>query len=124
MDDAGQNLARQDYLLAAAVVDDLTFLIDIHALRLQAALANRIPLVIWMTLYLTGILSMFVMGYQAGLVSTRSPYATMTLAVSFAAVMMLITDLDRPIMSMFSMNQQVMYDLAERMDTILEAEKR
>jgi hypothetical protein len=93
-------------------------LMDIHALRLQAALANRIPSVIWLTLYFTGVLSMFVMGYQAGLVSTRSPFATMTLALAFAAFMMLITDLDRPTPTMFKMNQQVMIDLAERMDIL------
>lgn len=94
-------------------------LIDIHAQRLQASLMNRIPNVIWLSLYLTGFLAMLVMGYQAGLVTRRSPLATYTLALAFAAVLMLITDLDRPIMSLFHIDNQVMVNLAERMDHML-----
>ena len=39
--------------------------------------------------------------------------------ISFSAVMMLITDLDRPMMSMFKMNDQVLLNLAEKMDETL-----
>ena len=95
-------------------------LIDIHVLRLQATLMNRISIVIWSTLYFMAILAMTIMGYQAGLTGKRSPIATLSLAVAFSAVMMLITDLDRPKMSMFEINNQVMVDLAERMDVGME----
>ena len=40
---------------------------------------NRIPLTIWITLYLMAILSMVIMGYQAGLTDRRSPVATITM---------------------------------------------
>ena len=56
------------------------------------------------------------MGYQAGLTGTRSILATWALAATFAAVMVLITDLDRPRMSLFKLNQQLMVELANRME--------
>ena len=43
-------------------------------------------------------LSMIIMGYQAGLTDRRSPLATLTLAVAFSSVIVLIADLDRPVM--------------------------
>ena len=82
-------------------------LMDVHSARIEASLVNRISYVIWITLYLTGAFSMLIMGYQAGLVGRRSPVATVTLAVSFVAVMVLITDLDRPVMSLFEFNTGV-----------------
>jgi hypothetical protein len=71
-------------------------MIDAHDARLQAAFFNRISPVIWMTLFLMALMSMIVMGYQAGLTGTRSQIATWTLAITFSAVMTLVTDLDRP----------------------------
>lgn len=96
-------------------------LIDMHAARLEAALMNRIPDVIWIALGFMGMLGMLVMGYQAALVSARSPIATYALAVSFTVVLMLIIDLDRPVTSLFPIDNQVVIDLAERMDKLLEA---
>jgi len=91
-------------------------LIDIHAQRLQAALMNRIPNVIWVTLYLCALLSMLVVGYQAGLVGRRSPIATITLVLVFSGIMMLITDLDRPLMSLFHMDNHIMVEIMQMMD--------
>jgi hypothetical protein len=90
-------------------------MIDAHDARIQAALFNRISPVIWITLFLMALLSMIVMGYQAGLTGTRSSLATWTLAITFSAVMALVTDLDRPNMSLFRMNQQLMVELENRM---------
>ena len=64
---------------------------------------------------------MIVMGYQAGLTGKRSPLATLTLAIAFASVMMLITDLDRPKMTMFDINDQVVVSLKDRMEQNLAA---
>jgi hypothetical protein len=97
-------------------------LTDIHYTRLHSAVMNRIPFTIWITLYLMAILSMIIMGYQAGLTDRRSPVATMTLAVAFSAVIILITDLDRPIMSFFDINKQLLVDLGEHMEADLRLE--
>lgn len=105
---------------SSAFSNQIMGLIDMHVARLEAGLMNRISSIIWLTLYLTAGLSMLVMGYQAGLVSRRSPVATYTLAISFAAVMLLITDLDRPVMSLFHINNQVIIDLLARMNQALQ----
>ena len=84
--------------------------------RLQATLFNRISPVIWFTLFLMSFLSMIVMGYQARLTGTRSVLATWTLAFAFAAVMTLVTDLDRPQMSLFKMNENLMIELQNRIN--------
>lgn len=94
-------------------------LMDVHSSRLEAVMLNRISYVIWAALYLTGVLAMLIMGYQAGLVGKRSPFATVTLAFIFAVVMMLITDLDRPFMSLFDINDRVVQNTVERMELIL-----
>ena len=65
---------------------------------------------------------MIIMGYQAGLTGKRSPVATITLAVAFTAVIILISDLDRPIMSFFEINNQLLVDLHEYMDADLRLE--
>jgi len=86
---------------------------DANSDRKQAALYNRISPVIWLALLLMSVLSMLIMGYQAGLTGTPSRLATWTLALTFAAVMTLVTDLDRPRMTLFSMNQQQMEQLGQ-----------
>jgi hypothetical protein len=91
-------------------------MINAHDARLQSALFNRVSPVIWITLAIMALLAMLVMGYQAGLTGTRSSLATLTLAIAFSAVMMLITDLDRPNMTLFRMNQQLMVELENRME--------
>ena len=87
-------------------------LMDMQTQRVQAALVNRIPLIIWLTLYFTAVMSMIVVGYQAGLTERRSPIATFSLALAFSAVMLLIMDLDRPLQSLFSLDVAVMEQLA------------
>ena len=84
--------------------------------RLQATMFNRISPVIWLTLLLMSFLSMIVLGYHAGLSGTRSGLATWTLAITFAAVMTLVTDLDRPRMSLFKMNESLMIELQNRIN--------
>jgi len=94
--------------------------------RLQVTLFNRISPVIWITLVLMALLSMFIMGFQAGLTGSRSRCATWTLAFTFSAVMVLVTDLDRPKMSLFEMNQQLMIELQNKMNqtTLMTTEAR
>lgn len=115
-----QSGSRQNSMFMASVVA----LTDIHFTRVHSAVMNRIPLTIWMTLYLMAVLSMIIMGFQAGLTEKRSPVATMTLALAFAAVIILITDLDRPVMSFFEVNKQLLVDLDQYMQAELQLEYR
>ena len=100
-----------DSIDASIFVNAILEMIRANDERIQATLFNRISLVIWFTLFLMSFLSMIVMGYQAQLTGTRSILATWALAFSFAAVMTLVTDLDRPQMSLFKMNESLMIEL-------------
>ena len=106
---------KQNEMFMASVLA----LTDIHFARVHSAIMNRIPITIWVTLYLMAVLSMIIMGYQAGLTDRRSPVATITLAVAFSAVIILITDLDRPVMSFFEINNQLLVDLDDYMQADL-----
>ena len=84
--------------------------------RVQHTMFNRISPIIWFTLVAMCLLSMIVMGYQAGLTGKRSILATWTLAITFAAVLALVTDLDRPQNRLFKMDQSLMYELQNRIN--------
>jgi hypothetical protein len=96
----------------ADILPEVLGLMESQTRRLQAALVNRIPPIIWLTLYFTAMVSMIVVGYQAGLTEKRSPLATFSLALVFSAVMVLIMDLDRPLQSLFALDTAVMDELA------------
>ena len=85
--------------------------------RVQHTMFNRISPIIWLTLLAMSFLSMIIMGYQAGLTGKRSFLATWTLAITFAAVLTLVTDLDRPQMRLFKMNQSLMVELQNRINS-------
>jgi hypothetical protein len=85
--------------------------------RMQHTLFNRISPIIWLTLLAMSVLSMIIMGYQAGLTGKRSFIATWTLAITFAAVLTLVTDLDRPQMRLFKMNQSLIVELQNRINS-------
>jgi len=48
----------------------------------------------------------------------------MTLAIAFSAVMILIADLDRPVMSFFKINDQLLVDLYEHMEQDIRLEQQ
>lgn len=100
------------------LINSVLRLMDMQTLRVQAALVNRIPVIIWLNLYFTALMSMIVVGYQAGLTEKRSPVATFSLVLAFSAVMALIMDLDRPLQSLFSLDVGVMEHLATFMRSV------
>jgi len=107
-----------DSVEASIFVNAVLAMISANDERLQATVFNRISPIIWMTLFLMSLLSMIIMGFQAGLTGTHSRLATWTLAITFSAVMMLVMDLDRPRMSLFKMNQQLMVELQNRINPL------
>ncbi len=102
-------------IVASLFIQSLNAVIDLHGKRVTAGLRNRIPGSIWVTLYFVAFLSMAVMGYHAGLTGTRSLTANLALILAFSAVMLLITDLERPEQKLFSVSQQAMIDLESKM---------
>jgi len=103
-------------IFAGLFVDSLNKVIDLHSKRITAALRNRIPISIGITLVFVAILTMILMGYQAGLTGIRTLVARFALILAFASVMLLITDLDRPGKTMIKVSQQAMIDLQTSID--------
>ncbi len=64
--------------------------------RLIIGLQRRIPTGIWLVLFIVFVISMTAMGYQFGYVGHYSNYISFIVAISFASVVMLIGDLERP----------------------------
>jgi len=100
--------------VTALFVGSLNDLFDLHGRRINAGLRNRISISIFLSLYLVAFLSMAMMGYQAGLNGRRAPIASFALVLTFAIVMTLITDLERPRQNIFSVSQQAMVDLKNK----------
>jgi hypothetical protein len=96
-------------------IKSLNDVIDLHGKRVTTGLLNRIPASIWVTLYFVAVLSMAVMGYHAGLSGTRSLTANLAIVLAFSAVMLLITDLERPEQKLFNVSQQAMIELESRL---------
>jgi hypothetical protein len=106
-------LAEKDAspVVTGLFIQSLNEVIDLHAKRVTAGLRNRIPVTIWTTLYFVAFLSMGLMGYHAGLTGTRSLTASLALVLAFSAVMLLITDLERPEQKFFNVSQQAIIKL-------------
>jgi hypothetical protein len=102
-------------IFAGLFVDSLNKVIDLHLKRRTAARRNRIPISIGTTLYFVAILTMTLMGYQAGLTGIRTLVARFALILAFASVMLLIVELDRPGKTMIHVSQQAMIDLQASM---------
>ena len=81
-------------------ISTLNDLIDTHSKRQTAAIVNRFPPTLWLTLTFLGVMSTVMMGFISGLHGRRSRLATTSLLVAFSVVIVLIVDLDRPIRSL------------------------
>jgi hypothetical protein len=104
-------------VLLGLYIESIGLVMDMHTQRMIAATELRIPTIIWMVLYGVACLGMTEMGYQTGITgSARSP-AFIALIISFAAVLWLIADLDRPREGAISVSQRAMRDLQQAINT-------
>jgi hypothetical protein len=103
-------------IVVGLFVQALNEMIDLDESRVTA-IRNRIPDSIWFVLYFVTILTMAAMGYQFGLTGERSWAVTIFLALAFAAVILLIADLDRPQLGFVRVSQQAMIDLVNKIGT-------
>lgn len=97
-------------------IQSLNELINAHTKRVAAELRSRIPKVIWIALYAITVLAMAELGYHSGLAGKRRPLAIPAVALAFAAVMLLIADLDRPREGFIQVNEQAMGELRKMME--------
>jgi hypothetical protein len=111
-----------DSEMTAMFIDSLNNIIELHAERIHVALRSRIPLVIWICLYAVTLMGMVGVGYQSGLSATRRSPAMWGLILSFAAVMLLIADLDRAQEGLLNVSQQSLRDVQAMMDAFPHSE--
>jgi hypothetical protein len=106
-------LAKEDphSIAAGLFIQSLNEMIDLHSKRVLIGLRNRIPAIVWGSLYFVSILAMAEIGYNSGLASSRRSLAAGALVVTFSIVMMLILDLDRPQEGLMRVSQEAMLDL-------------
>jgi hypothetical protein len=99
----------------ALFVQAVNEVIDVHGMRVQAALRNPIPPTIFATLFAVSILVLAATGYAGGLTRDRSAIASILLGLVLAVVISLILDLDRPYEGLLTVSQQAMVDVLTSM---------
>lgn len=96
-------------------IQALNEVIDLHAKRVQVGLRSRIPVTVWVVLFGVSVLSFGAMGYHGGLTGTTRSPSVLAMALTFAAVIWLVADLDRPHQGLLRVSQQAMIDLRNTM---------
>jgi hypothetical protein len=97
--------------VAALYIEALNDVTNVHWLRVAIGVQARTPTVIWVMLYALVVIAMTGVGYQTGIAGSKRTWATLILAFSFALVIALIADLDRPQSGLVQVTQQPLEDL-------------
>ncbi len=71
--------------------------IDTGTERATVVLRHQIPKIVWVTLGLIGVLSVMMLGYNAGVQKGWRPWVALPLAASLAVVVTLVVELDEPL---------------------------
>lgn len=101
--------------VTALFLSSLNDVIDLHTKRVTFGLRSRLPGIVWLALIVMTVLSMGILGYLEGLSrSTRSP-AVIAVVLTFATILTLIADLDRPGEGSLRVGPQLMIDLSRQL---------
>lgn len=101
----------------ALFIESLNQSIDLHEARIAGSLYGRVPETVLHLLLLSSILTLGMVGYNAGLRFRRGTPSALMLIVVLGAVLSLLLDLDRFQEGFLRVNQQPLIDLAERLGT-------
>lgn len=96
-------------------IESINDLIDLHTVRLTAAVRSRIPGTIWAALFSVAAVTFWAMGYYSGLTRTRRSLSSLAVVLSFVITIWLIADLDRPQQGLIRVSQQAIIDLRNSM---------
>jgi hypothetical protein len=110
-----EELARttpESDVLALFIVS-LNETIDLHETRVTVGVYGRVPETVVLLLVLGSIMTLSMVGYNAGLTLRRSPLTAVVLIVVLGAVITLVVDLDRPRDGFLKVDQQPLIDLQE-----------
>lgn len=118
-----EGLARTtpDSDVLALFIASLNETIDLHETRVIAGLYARVPETILILLLLGSMLTLGMVGYNAGLTLRRSPLSAIVLIVVLGAVITLVVDLDRPREGFLEVSQQPLIDLQKQIGALAPA---
>jgi hypothetical protein len=102
----------------ALFISSLNETIDLHETRVIAGLYARVPETILILLLLGSMLTLGMVGYNAGLTGRRSPLTAVVLVAVLGAVVTLVVDLDRPRGGFLVVSQQPLIDLQEQIGAL------
>jgi len=105
----------------ALFIDSLNETIDLHEARVTKGLYGRVPVTIILYLLLSAILTLGMVGYNAGLTRRRSVVTAVMLIAFLGAVIALVLDLDRAREGLVTLNYQPLIDLQEQIGALLPA---
>jgi hypothetical protein len=103
--------------VVALYVESVNEIINLHTTRLVAAVYARVPPTILWLLVAGVLLSVGLVGYNAGVDGRRSPVIVTVLVVSLGAVLWLVVDLDRPQDGLINVSQQPLINLQEELES-------
>lgn len=101
-------------MIDALFINSLNHTIDLYNSRVTVA-RYHIPTSFWNALFFITMLTMGLVGYQAGLLAKSSLRVGIILALTFSAVILLIADLDRVAGGRLYVQQQPMLELQKKM---------
>lgn len=110
--------ATPDSDVLALFIDSLNETIDLHETRVIAGVYARVPETILILLFLGSMLTLGMVGYNAGLTGRRSPLTAVVLIAVLGAVATLVVDLDRPREGFVTVSQQPLIDLQEQIEAL------
>ena len=103
--------------VTALFIESLNEVIDLHTSRFVAGVYARVPPTILLLLVAGVILSLGLVGYNAGLSEKRSPIIAIVLVVALGATLWLVVDLDRPREGFIQTSQQPLIDLQGKLES-------
>jgi hypothetical protein len=109
---AQQDRSSEVYALFTSSVNDV---FEGHNKRVILGGVHRIPAGVWIVLVLVTLITTFGVGFQFGLLGSRSITASLCLTLTFALVMTIIFDIDQPGKGWIGVDQKPMYYLYEKM---------
>lgn len=107
----------------ALFISSINELIALHNSRITV-FRYHIPTTIWHVLYFITILTMLIVGYQAGMAGKSSLKIGIVLALTFSVVVFLIADLDRASEGSLQVSQGPMLELQKKLQNSMEQQDK
>ena len=100
-----------DSIVVGLFLESLNETIDIHSKRVLVGIRSRLPLVLWLALFLLTAFSMMGVGYHEAIAKSKRSPAILLFVFGFVTVLALVIELDRPMDGFLAVNQEAMVNL-------------